>query len=187
MSERSRVQNYVIVPNFVEIARTAAEKSQFLDFSKWRPPLSWFWKFFIFQDGGRHHLEFLKFQNLTIGTVEKVELCQILSKSLKPRPKYVSFNIMLVWLKNAYSRPFWGFWGTFHPHDVTHRPNPKRTVLGLNHVIWAIKREYRSRGSSWALVREKKDRTGQEKSHKRVIFHLFWENVSLKRCTWKFV
>jgi len=43
---------------------------------------------------------------------------------------------------------------------------PKRTILALNHVIWAINCENRSRGSSWALVREKKtgqDRTGQEK------------------------
>jgi len=32
-----------------------------------------------------------------------------------------------------------GFLGRIPPNDVTHRPNPKRTVLGLNHVIWAIK------------------------------------------------
>ena len=34
---------------------------------------------------------------------------------------------MLVWLENAYIRPFWGvFGGTFPPNDVTHRPNPKK-------------------------------------------------------------
>ena len=34
---------------------------------------------------------------------------------------------MLVWLENAYSRPFWGsFWGTFPTNVVTHRPNPKK-------------------------------------------------------------
>ena len=54
-------------------------------------------------------------------------LCQISSKSLETRPRNVSFNIMLVWLENAYSRPFLGsFWGTFPPNDVTHRPNPKK-------------------------------------------------------------
>ena len=58
--------------------------------------------------------------------------------------------------------PFGGFWGTFPPNDVTQRPNPQRTILGLKHVIWAINRENRSRGSSWALVREKKDRTGKK-------------------------
>jgi len=39
--------------------------------------------------------------------------CQISSKSLEQRPRYVSFNIMLIRLENAYSRSFWGFWGTF--------------------------------------------------------------------------
>ena len=54
-------------------------------------------------------------------------LCQISSKSLETRPRYVSFNIMLVWLENAYSCPFLGsFWGTFPPNDVTHRPNSKK-------------------------------------------------------------
>jgi len=48
---------------------------------------------------------------------------------------------------------------------------PKRTVLGRNHVIWAIMHEYQPHSSSWALEEEK--RSGQEKSHKRVIFHLF--------------
>jgi len=40
----------------------------------------------------------------------------------------------------------------------------KRTILGLNHVIWAINHKNRSRNSSWALVREKKgqDRTGKK-------------------------
>jgi len=33
------------------------------------------------------------------------------------------------------------------------------------------------------VCEEKKDRTGQEKSHKRVIFHLFVEKPPLKRCT----
>ena len=77
----------------------------------------------------------------------------------------LGFNIMLVWLENAYSRPFLrGFWGTFPPNDVTHRPNPKRTILWRTHVIWAINRENRSRGTSWACVREKKDRTGQDRT-----------------------
>ena len=34
---------------------------------------------------------------------------------------------MLVWLENAYSRPFLGgFWGTFPPNDATHHPNPQK-------------------------------------------------------------
>jgi len=195
---------------------------------------------FIFQDGGRRHLECLKFQILTIGIVKKVKLCHR-AKFCRNRSNRSRDMVILRFFKMATAAilDFWnlkfltvngrngqegrtasacqnfveiartvaeicefqyyaslawkclftplleGFWGTFPPNDVTHRPNPKRTVLGLNHVIWAIKREYRSPGSSWALVREKKDRTG--KSHKRVIFHVFVEKPPLKRCTWKFV
>jgi len=51
----------------------------------------------------------------------------------------------------------------------------KRTVLGRNHVIWAINRENRSRGSSWACEREKgQDRTGK-KSQKGYISHICGE------------
>jgi len=59
-------------------------------------------------------LDFLNVKFLTVGTVKKAELHQcakFLSKSLEPRPRYVTFNIMLVWFKNAYSRPFGGFFG----------------------------------------------------------------------------
>ena len=53
---------------------------------------------------------------------------------------------------------------------------PKRTVLGLNHVIWAMKLEYRSSGSSWALEREKrKDRTG--KVTKWLYFTYLWRST----------
>jgi len=55
-----------------------------------------------------------------------VSPCQISSKSLEPRPRYVSFNIMLVRLENAYSRSLGGFWGTFPPNDVT---NPQKDRL----------------------------------------------------------
>ena len=81
-------------------------------------------------------------------------------------------------LKTRIHAPFWGFWSTFPPKSVTHRRNPKRTVLGRNHVIWAIKHEYRLRGSSWVCEEEKKtvqDRTGK-KSQKGYI-SLIWREV----------
>jgi len=54
------------------------------------------------------------------------------------------------WFETAYSHPFLGsFWGIFSPYDVTHRPDPKRTVLGRKHVIWAIRRNYQCDGSTW--------------------------------------
>ena len=57
------------------------------------------------------------------------------------------------------------FLGILSPNDATHRSNRKRTVLGLNHAMLAIQREYRPRGSSWALEEGKKTvpyRTGKK-------------------------
>jgi len=56
---------------------------------------------------------------------------------------------------------FGGFWGTFPQMMSLIVLAPKRTILGLNHVIRAINRENRSRGSSWGLERQK--RTGQDR------------------------
>ena len=84
----------------------------------------------IFQDGGSRHLEFSTFEIFNVRNGQERPLasqCQISSKSFAPRPRYVSFNIMLGWLENAYSRPFLFFWGdTFFPSDVTHRPNSQK-------------------------------------------------------------
>ena len=70
-------------------------------------------------------LDFPNFEFLTVRRVASVErtasACQISSQTLKPRPRYVNFNIMAV--ENAYSRPFFSFLGTFPTNDVTHRPN----------------------------------------------------------------
>ena len=148
-------------------------------FSRWRPPTSWILKFQIFNSRNG--------QGRRTATS-----CQILSKSLEPRPRYASFNIMWVWLENAYSHPFGGEGiGAHFPQMMSLIVlTPKRTVLRLNHVIWAIKREYRSRGSSWALERGKK--TGQEKSHKGLYFTYLWsrphwsdvhENLFSKWCS----
>jgi len=56
------------MPNFVEIAQTAAE----------------IWRFLIFQDGGRRHLGFSKFQFLTVKTVKRVGLHQHAKFSQNP-------------------------------------------------------------------------------------------------------
>jgi len=65
----------------------------------------------------------------------------------------------------------------------------KRTVLGRNHVIWAIKHDYRPRSSSWACEEEKRtvqDRTGQDrkKSPKGYISPI-WGEAPLMRSTSK--
>ena len=70
----------------------------------------------------------------------------------------------------AYSRPLLrGFGGIFSQNDVIYRSNLKRHFLARKHVVWAIKRENRSPGSTWAQDREKK---GQDRTVKKVtIFH----------------
>ena len=109
-SEWSRGRNCITMPNFVEIASTVAEISRF---------------FHIF------------FNNWNGQEGQTTSVCQISSKSFEPRLRYVSFNIMLVWLENAYSQHFLGFLGgTFTPNNVIHRPNPKK-----NHP-WAEPRHF---------------------------------------------
>ena len=106
-------------------------------------------------------LDFKNFKFLTVGRVTSdgtASLCQISSKSLETRPRYVSFNIMLVWLENAYSRP----------NDVTHRPNPKK-----DHP-WAEPRHLSHKPPKSVArfelgVWTRKKRTGQEKSQKSYI------------------
>ena len=160
--------------------------------------------FLFFNMAAAAILDFWNFKFLTVGrskglkyvtTPNFVEIGQNAAEILRfidfSRwwPRYVSFNIMLVWLENAYSRPFWGVFGAHFPQMMSLIVlSPKRTILGQNQVIWAINRENRSHGSSWACVREKKDRTGQEKkSQKGYISPICGEAPPLKRCTWKFV
>jgi len=82
---------------------------------------------------------------------------------------------MLVCLENAYSRPLLGGFGAHFPQMMSLIVvTAKRTVLGWNHVISAINRENRSRGSSWALEQEK--RTGQEKVTKGLYFTYLWRS-----------
>ena len=74
-------------------------------------------------------LDFQNFEFLTFGRVTSDELrhCAKFRRNRSKRGRDMCINIMLVWLENAYSLPFWGrFGGTFPPNDVTHRPNPKK-------------------------------------------------------------
>jgi len=67
------------MPNFVAIGQTVVAIS----------------RFWIFQDGGSHNLGFLKFYIFNDPNGQEgqtASLCQILSKSLKPRRRYVSFR-----------------------------------------------------------------------------------------------
>jgi len=67
------------MPNFVAIGQTVVEIS----------------RFWIFQDGGCRHLEFLKCQNFKGPDGQEVRnasSCRISSKSVKPRPRYGYFR-----------------------------------------------------------------------------------------------
>ena len=94
---------------------------------------------------------------------------------------------MLVWLENAYSRPFLGVLGAHYPQMISLIVlTPKRTVLGRSHVIWAINRENRSRGSSWACEREKKrqDRTGKKSQKDTYLWRSpHWSDVHENLCS----
>ena len=107
--------------------------------------------FYIFQDGGQGHLGFLKFHFLrwyfgfskfksfrgsnSITVPDFVEIARTAAEICK-----FQYYASLAW-KCPFTPLFGFFWGTFTPNDVTHRPNPKKTILGLNHVIWAINHE----------------------------------------------
>jgi len=69
----------------------------------------------------------LDFQNFNFSTVTMVKRVEMHHYAKFCRN---CFNIMLVWLENAYSHLFFGgFWFTFPPDDVTHHPNPKKDRL----------------------------------------------------------
>ena len=74
-----------------------------------------------------------------------------------------SYFGILAW-NCSFTPTFRGFWGIFSPNDVIYRCDPKRHFLARKHVVWAIKRENWSTGSTWAQDREKKESTGQDRT-----------------------
>ena len=87
-------------------------------------------------------------------------------------------------LKLPIHTPFWGVFGAYFP-DMTSPivMTPKRHFLGRKHVVWAIQRKNHCDGSTWPRDWEKN--TGQQISHKSVIFSLFggkphWTNSAQK-------
>jgi len=96
------------------------------------------------------------------------------------RLRYCDFTISPIWLKVAYSRPFWGgFGGIFSPNGTSLHSYSKMALLVRKHVVWTIKRVRQSRGLTCGEGREKnKD---SQLSHKSVIFHVFEENILSNR------
>ena len=66
-------------------------------------------QFSIFQDGGRRHLGFLKFQIFNDRNDQEgrtASACQILSKSLEPRLRYNNFSIIPRWRPSTDAKRF---------------------------------------------------------------------------------
>ena len=77
-------------------------------------------------------------------------------------------------LNCLFTPTFKGFWGIFFQNNnVVYHCNSKTHFLARKHVVWAIKRENRSNGSTCARAR-KKDRTGQSKKSQRRYISPTW-------------
>ena len=135
-SEQSRGWNCITMPNFVEIGPNAADILRFIDFCKMAAAAI---------------LDFKNFKFVTVGTVKNVELHQFAkfhrNRWHRGRDMWIP---ILVWLENAYLRPFLGFYGgTFSPNDVTHRSNLQKdhpwaeprhliAIVGLSYRVTEI-------------------------------------------------
>ena len=109
-SERLRRSYCITVSNFVEIAQITAEIWRFFNFPRSRLPLSWTFKFFLDFNG----------RNAQDG--HTASACQILSKSVKPQPRYGDFSIPSRWRPSA----ILDLWCVFLDH-------PRRTFGSLYH------------------------------------------------------
>jgi len=151
------------MPNFVAIGQTVVEIS----------------RFWIFQDGGSHHLGFLKFYifNDRNGQERRTApICQILSKSLKPcAAEICQFSIFQdgggrhlgCWKfqifngrigqegRTASLRQNWGVWGFDPLNGGNVKNSPKRHIIGRVRVVWAIMRENSSTGMTYRRVPKK--------------------------------
>ena len=78
-------------------------------------------------------------------------------------------------LKMPIHAQFLGVWETYFPQMTSPIVvTPKRHLLAQKYVIWAIKRENRSNGSTWVCAQEKKDRRGQSKKSQRCYISPSW-------------
>ena len=157
-STASRESNCIVVPNSVEIGQTAVK----------------IWRVFLFfQDGSRPPPWFVV---CVIGPPTKVVFISV--QKLVGIDALVliitKFSILRVWLENAYSHPFlWGFWGTFHPDNVTHCPNPKKDrawakPCHLSHKACTLAAQF-----ELGVGARKKDRTAKKVTKELYFTHLW--------------
>ena len=92
-------------------------------------------------------------------------VCEIWRENLHQWLIYGYFTTSLIWLRNAYSRPFWGgFLGVNPLNVVGYCGDPKRYVVGWKQALWGIDRPDRSRFATWTRAEKK---TKKKKKKKR--------------------
>ena len=98
--------------------------------------------FLFFKVAAADNLDFRNLKFLTLGTVNSV----IMTNLVEIAPTVDEICEFLYYAGLAWKclfTPLLGFFETHFPQMMSLIVlSPKRTVLGLNHVIWAIKREY---------------------------------------------
>ena len=106
-----------------------------------------------------------------------------------PRRKYYDFIILPLWLENAYHAPFFVFLGVLNPLILwVVTQTPKRHILGTTRHLshkWLNSAQGFDLGGvprKKSITRTGLDRTGQQKSHKSVICHLFGGKLPVKYC-----
>ena len=141
----------ICLPIFVVIGWSSTKLWRHIRFSRWRPAaiLDLMW---VILDDPRSAI-------VGIRSVVKFGLDPIYIVLEILRFLYfavLAWNCLFTPVLGAYFSQIWS------PIVLT----PKRTILLRKHVVWAIKRENRSSGLTWAQDREKKVRTGQDSQNK---------------------
>jgi len=125
-------------------------------------------------------LHFKNFNFFTVGTGRRFELHHSAKfrRNRRTEAEICEFQCYgsLAWIC-LFTPHFWGvgFGAYFLQMMSLIVLTPKRTIFGLNHVIWAINREYRSRGSSW-VRKKRQDSTWQLKVTKGLYFTYLWRS-----------
>jgi len=138
-SKRSRGWNCITMHHYASLCQILWKSLQ---------PWPRYRDFSIFQHGGRRRLIFSTFEIFNVRNGKEgrtASPCQMSSKSLERRPRICEFQYYASLAWKCLFTPLFGFLGTYPPNDVMMSLivlTVKRTILGLNHVIWAINREY---------------------------------------------
>jgi len=150
--------------NFVKIELPSAESWRHMDFSRWRPAAIFHMIWVIL----------VHWRSAIVGLSLAFKFGRDRIYSLGDIAIFIFQRFGLKLLIHGH---FWRFWGIFPQMTSPIVLTPKGTSLrgDASFELWAIKRENWFSGSTLARGRGKKDRTWQSKSHKVVIFRIFWE------------